>query len=184
MEASHQKYLDFSHPLIEGIMETYALMVRDSLTPGNPYLKSSALTLEDINAITILNGRSFRGKFILSWPLSTYLNTVGLMLGKTYSKWCQEIAEIGNEIGRIGLGKAHGPLQSKGFFIQDSSSRLCRGKIAPSTRKAAKRLSLPWGEIAEIFYWSFTIATALYSLRPKSSLAALRCFARRANRLY
>ncbi len=134
--STHEKFINFSKPFIDGAKNVFKTMVFSELEHGKPQLKSNPIAKGDISAIMGLSGKlikdgqetTFKGMFVMSFPESTYCKVASAMLMEEHSEITDDIIDVGAELTNIITGNAKKNLNPDGYFLDMSTPSTVSGK--------------------------------------------------------
>lgn len=164
------RFVEFSKPFIDGLKETYSVMMSTELKAHSPSIKENAVASGDISAIIGMNGvfkgddveADFKGLLIISWPEEVYIKTASAMIMEEYTEYNEEISDVGAEISNIVMGNAKKVLIDMGYQIEMATPSTVRGnnheiKYPPKTTVVAITVSSDLGDFTmEICYQELT----------------------------
>lgn len=133
---SADKYVQFARPFIEATKEVFSSMVHSPISPQRPTLKQGTHSHGDVSAIIGMSGtfedgeksNEFKGQFVISFPMETYLKAASAMLMEEYTEYNDEIADVGAEICNIIIGNTKRELSEMGFKIEMAIPSTVMGK--------------------------------------------------------
>lgn len=136
MSDLNKNFIEFSKPFIDGLRETFELMMSAQIRPSSPKIKDSALTRGEFTSIIGMNGKltqdgqskDFKGLIGLSFEKDVFLKVAGALLMEEYEDVTEEISDTGAEIVNIIMGHAKKALAPKGYEIGMATPSTIRGK--------------------------------------------------------
>lgn len=136
MNEKFSRFVEFSKPFIDGIKETFNIMMEVDVRIHSPSIKSDNKAKGDISAIIGMNGnlekqennKPFKGQMVLSWTEEVYVNMANKMLMEEYTEYNEEIQDAGAEISNIVMGNAKKFLNPMGYKIEMATPSTIRGK--------------------------------------------------------
>lgn len=136
MSDVNKSFIEFSKPFIDGLKETFSLMMDTELKAHSPRIKDTSLTKGEFTSIIGMNGvrikdgteSNFKGLIGLSFDLDVYLKIASAMLMEEYTEYNDEISDTGAEIVNIIMGNAKKALNPKGYEIGMATPSTIRGK--------------------------------------------------------
>lgn len=134
--SSNKNFVEFSKPFIDGLKETFELMMSAELSAHSPKIKDDSLTRGEFTSIIGMNGkvekdgeqRDFKGLIGLSFNMDVYLKIASAMLMEEHTEYSEEISDTGSEIVNIIMGNAKSALSEKGYDIGMATPSTVRGK--------------------------------------------------------
>ncbi len=129
-------FLEFSKPFIEAAKNVFETMVFTKLEPKKPYIKNDTKSKGDISAVLGMTGEltnkagekvDFKGMLVISWPYDSYFKVASAMLMDTYTKYDDEIADVGGEISNMIMGNAKRDLATLGYQSNMSIPSMIEG---------------------------------------------------------
>lgn len=129
-------FLDFSLPFIMAAQNVFETMIFTKIELQRPDIKKKPISVGDINTIMDISGMvkegesetKFKGKLIISFPLSTYLKIASAMLSEEYNELNNDIMDVGAEINNMITGAAKKGLNNIGHYIRMSTPTTVYGK--------------------------------------------------------
>jgi chemotaxis protein CheX len=133
---TQSRFIKFSKPFIDGLSDTFKVMMDTEVKAHSPKVKTSNIATGDISALIGLNGvfendgnkKSFKGLLVLSWSEEFYIKMASKMLMEEYTEYSEEIQDVGAELSNIVMGNAKGVLNPMGYKIEMASPSTVRGK--------------------------------------------------------
>lgn len=131
-----KNFIEFSKPFIDGLKETFSLMMDTEIKAHSPKIKDHNRTKGEFSSIIGMNGKvnqngtskEFKGLIGLSFEKEVYLKIAGAMLMEEYEDYTEEISDTGAEIVNIIMGNAKKALAPKGYEIAMATPSTIRGK--------------------------------------------------------
>ena len=135
MSDVNKNFIEFSKPFVDGLKETFSVMVQTELRAHSPSIKGHNLTKGEFTSIIGMNGKvekngeskSFRGLIGLSMNMDVFLKVASNMLMEEYTEYCEDIADTAAEIVNIVMGNAKKALSPSGYNIEMATPSTIRG---------------------------------------------------------
>ena len=163
---SNKSFVNFSKPIVDGLKETFSMMIGTEIEIHSPQIKKNSRVKGDITATIGMNGnlekngqsQPFKGLVALSLKESTYLKIASAMLMEDYTEYNEEVSDVGSEIVNIVMGNAKKELAPQGYKIEMATPSTVRGKnheirYPPETQIVETVVSCEFGDFTlEICY--------------------------------
>jgi len=128
-------FVDFSKPFIDAAKNIFETMVYTKISTLKPSFKKDKNALGDISAIIAMVGHrsfeginsDFKGQFLISFPEITYIKIANAMLSEDFTKFDDEIIDVGEEICNMIMGNAKQKLKDLGFSFEMSIPTTVQG---------------------------------------------------------
>jgi chemotaxis protein CheX len=125
-------FLEFSKPFVDAAKNIFETMVFSKLEPGKPFLKENNISKGEVSAVLGITGThnelDFQGMLVISWPYETYFKVASAMLMETFTKYDEEIADVGGEICNMIMGNAKRDLSTLGYKTNMAIPSMIEGK--------------------------------------------------------
>lgn len=136
MSNKFSRFVEFSKPFIDGIKETFKVMMDIDVQAHSPKIKTGNKASGDISGIIGMNGKlesdegnkDFKGQMVLSWNEDVYVNMANKMLMEEYTEYNEEIQDAGAEVCNIVMGNAKKILNPMGYKIEMATPSTVKGK--------------------------------------------------------
>lgn len=136
MSEKFSRFVEFSKPFIDGLKETFSIMMEVKVSAHSPSIKKDNKAKGDISAIIGMNGKlekeedtkPFKGQMVLSWAEDVYVNMANKMLMEEYTEYNEEIQDAGAEVSNIIMGNAKKFLNPMGYKIDMATPSTIKGK--------------------------------------------------------
>lgn len=136
MNNKFSRFVEFSKPFINGLKETFKIMMDIEIQAHSPKIKTNNRANGDISAIIGMNGilesidgnKNFKGQMVLSWKEDVYIKMANKMLMEEYTEYNEEIQDAGAEVSNIVMGNAKKVLNPIGYKIEMATPSTIKGK--------------------------------------------------------
>ena len=124
----NQKYdVRFINPFLSAVIDVLGTMAMVDAKPTTPYLNTSRTATGDVTGLIGITGYA-EGVISLTLEEKCILNIVSNMLGETFSRINDEIADAVGELTNMIAGQARAHLANEGMKFQASTPSVIIGK--------------------------------------------------------
>jgi chemotaxis protein CheX len=130
-----EAYVKFSKPFIDGLRETFHVMMSSDIKAHSPKMKTNSKSRGEVTSLIGMNGTlekddkslDFNGLIAFSFTKDVYLKMASAMLMQDFTDYCEDTEDVGAEIANIVMGNAKKVLANMGYKIGMSSPTTIKG---------------------------------------------------------